>query len=234
MLESLREEVCEANLLIRDAGLVTLTWGNASGYDPDAGAVAIKPSGVSYAQLRPDHMIVVSVSDGQVLWGDLRPSSDTPTHLELYRRLTCLRGIVHTHSTYATAWAQANRPIPCYGTTHADHFSAEVPVTRALTAAEIAGEYELETGLVIANLCRHRDPLEVPAALVAGHGAFTWGRSCAEAAENAIALEEVARLAWLTETLAEDVNPIPQNLVMRHFLRKHGPSAYYGQPDMRR
>jgi L-ribulose-5-phosphate 4-epimerase len=231
MLESLREEVCAANLAVCDAGLVTLTWGNVSGYDADAGAMAIKPSGVDYAELTPDKIPIVSVEDGRQLCGDLRPSSDTPTHLVLYRRLADVCGIVHTHSTHATAWAQTRRSLPCYGTTHADHFRGTVPVTRMLTPDETRGEYEHNTGLVIAELYGpgKLDPLQVPAALVAGHGPFAWGASAQSAVENAVVLEEVARMAAITEAASEVPRPLPRRLVDRHFLRKHGRNAYYGQ-----
>jgi L-ribulose-5-phosphate 4-epimerase len=229
MLEALREDVCAANLAVKEAGLVTLTWGNVSGLDPATRSMAIKPSGVSYAELTPDKIVVLSVDSGEVLWGDLRPSSDTPTHLVLYRAFEGIGGIVHTHSTHATAWAQARRPIPAYGTTHADHFRGAVPCTRMLTAAEMVEEYEADTGRVIAETYRRLDPHERPAVLVAGHGPFTWGPTPAKAVENAIVLEEVARMASLTEAAAQDPRPIPRTLLDRHFLRKHGKDAYYGQ-----
>jgi len=231
MLEFLREEVCAANLAVRDAGLATLTWGNVSGYDPDADAMAIKPSGVDYEALTPDMIPILSLEDGRLLWGDLRPSSDTPTHLVLYRRLTGVRGIVHTHSTHATAWAQTRRSLPCYGTTHADHFRGAVPVTRMLTSDEIDGEYEHNTGMVIAELYGpgKLHPFQTAAVLVAGHGPFTWGASVRSAVENAIVLEEVSRMASLTEAASEVSRPLPRRLVDRHFLRKHGVNAYYGQ-----
>jgi L-ribulose-5-phosphate 4-epimerase len=231
MLAQLREEVCAANLALQGEGLVTLTWGNASGFDPESGAVVIKPSGVSYETMRPEHMVVVSLDDGSVLWGDLRPSSDTPTHLVFYREFAGIGGVVHTHSTHATAWAQARRPLPCYGTTHADHFYGEVPVTDMLTEAEIAEGYERQTGVVAVRALAGRDPLSMPAVLVAGHGPFTWGRTVRAAVENAVVLEEVARMAALTEALAQEARPIPRNLLDKHFLRKHGTGAYYGQAD---
>lgn len=229
MLQALREDVCAANLAVRDAGLVTLTWGNVSGLDPASRTMAIKPSGVSYAELTPAGIVLLSIDSGEVLWGDLRPSSDTPTHLALYRAFEGVGGIVHTHSTYATAWAQARRGIPAYGTTHADHFRGEIPCTRMLTPDEIAGAYEEETGRIIVDTFRHRDPLEMPAVLVAGHGPFAWGTAPASAVENAIVLEEVARMAALTESVAQEARPIPRTLLDRHFLRKHGNDAYYGQ-----
>lgn len=230
MLAELREEVCAANLDLMREGLVTLTWGNVSGICREREAVVIKPSGVAYDAMRPEHMVVVSLRDGAVLHGSLRPSSDTPTHLVLYRALAGIGGVVHTHSTHATAWAQALRPLPCYGTTHADHFYGEIPVTDPLTEEEIAGDYEHETGTVIVRALGDREPLEMPAVLVAGHGPFAWGKSPRAAVENAIVLEEVARMAALTESLAQEARPIARNLLDKHFLRKHGAGAYYGQP----
>ncbi len=229
MHEELRQAVCEANLAIHRAGLVTLTWGNVSGCDRDAGVFAIKPSGVAYHAMTPDDMVVVSLEDEAVLWGTLRPSSDSPTHAVLYRAFAEIGGVVHTHSTHATAWAQARRPIPCYGTTHADHFHGDVPVTAALTPDRIAGEYERLTGVAIVETLEGLDPLAMPGALVACHGPFTWGATSARAVENAIVLEEVARMAALTESLAEDPRPISGKLLDKHFLRKHGSGAYYGQ-----
>lgn len=228
MLDDLKQEVCEANLALQRAGLVILTWGNASGMDPDTGLVAIKPSGVSYAEMRPEHMVVVDL-EGNVVEGRLRPSSDTPTHLVLYREFKGIRGVAHTHSTYATAWAQACRPLPCYGTTHADSFRGEVPVTDAMTPEEIAGHYEKETGLVIVRAFRKTSPAEVPAVLVAGHGPFTWGSSAAHAVENSIVLEQVALMALLTEGICPGIGPVSAALRDKHFLRKHGAGAYYGQ-----
>ena len=228
MLEELKEAVWQANLALRDHGLVLLTWGNVSGIDREAGLVAIKPSGVSYEAMRPEHMVIVDL-EGRLVEGDLRPSSDTPTHLELYRRFPDIGGVAHTHSTWATAWAQARRSLPCYGTTHADTFRGEVPITEEMTPEELAGDYELETGRVIVRACAGRDPSEVPAVLVASHGPFTWGRSPAEAVEHSVILEQVARLAALTEGLAPEVGPISALLRDKHFLRKHGEDAYYGQ-----
>jgi len=229
MLQALRDDVCAANLAVRRAGLVTLTWGNVSGLDPASRIMAIKPSGVSYDELTPDRIVLLSLDSGEVLWGDLRPSSDTPTHLALYRAFDGVGGIVHTHSTYATAWAQAGRGIPAYGTPHADHFRGEIPCTRMLTSDEIAGAYEEQTGRVIVDTYRHLDPRERPAVLVAGHGPFAWGPTPSAAVENAIVLEEVARMAALTESVAQEARPIPRTLLDRHFLRKHGKDAYYGQ-----
>jgi L-ribulose-5-phosphate 4-epimerase len=231
LLSALKDQVCAANLELVRAGLVTLTWGNASGFDPDADAVVIKPSGVPYSTMRPEHMVVVARSDGRVLEGDLRPSSDTPTHLELYRRFEGLGSLVHTHSTYATAWAQAGRALPCYGTTHADHFRGPVPITAPLTSEQVSGDYERETALAIVRAFAGLAPLEMPAVLVVGHGPFTWGATPQAALENAVALEEVARMAWLTESLSQEAAPLAGNLLERHFTRKHGSGAYYGQTD---
>jgi L-ribulose-5-phosphate 4-epimerase len=227
----LRERVYEANREIVRAGLVVLTFGNASAADRDAGVFAIKPSGVAYDELLPEAMVVVDLETGDVADGAYRPSSDTPTHLVLYRELAGIGGIVHTHSAFATAWAQGARAIPCLGTTHADHFHGSVPVTRALTREEIEGEYERATGAVIVETLAELglDALEMPAALVAGHGPFAWGADAAEAVENAVALEVVAASALRTETLRPDVRPLDEALLERHYQRKHGPGAYYGQ-----
>jgi L-ribulose-5-phosphate 4-epimerase len=231
-LSALREEVCEANLALVSGGLVTLSFGNASGVDRAAGVLVIKPSGVPYARLRPADMVVVALADGRIVEGTLRPSSDTPTHAELYRRFSSIGGVVHTHSSFASAWAQAGRSIPCLGTTHADHFAGAVPVTRPLSDAEIGGEYELETGRVIAETIEGLGlgALEMPAALVASHGPFCWGRTPTDAVTNAIALEAVAALAHRTLALDASIGPIGAPLLARHFSRKHGPGAYYGQP----
>jgi L-ribulose-5-phosphate 4-epimerase len=231
MLPELREGVCRANLaLVRD-GLVTLSFGNASGVDRAAGVFVIKPSGLPYEELRPEHLVVVSLDDGRVVEGDLRPSSDTPTHLRLYQQFAEIGGVVHTHSRAATAWAQAGRPIPAFGTTHADHFHGPVPVTRQLTAGEVAGDYEAETGAVIVETLERLglDPAEMPAVLVASHGPFTWGHDAGEAAENATALEAVAAMAFQTLALDPEAEPMADYLLERHFRRKQGPGAYYGQ-----
>jgi L-ribulose-5-phosphate 4-epimerase len=231
MHAELREHVYEANRELVRAGLVVLTFGNASAADRAAGVMAIKPSGVPYELLLPDAMVVVDLESGAVVDGEHRPSSDTPTHLVLYRSFEGVDGIVHTHSPFATAWAQACRELPCLGTTHADHFFGAVPVTRPLTRAEIEGEYERLTGEVVVEALARRglDPLAMPAALVASHGPLVWGTDAAEAVENAVALEAVAAAAYRTELLRPGVKPIGDDLLRRHFLRKHGPGAYYGQ-----
>ena len=231
MFDELRERVVAANLALVDAGLVVLTFGNASAADRAAGVMAIKPSGVAYGALRPDDVPVVDLASGAVVDGETRPSSDTPTHLALYRAFPDVGGIVHTHSPFATAWAQARRELPCFGTTHADHFHGPVPVTRALTPAEIGGEYERATGEVIVETfaALELEPLDRPAALVASHGPFVWGASVEEAVENAIALEAVAASAYRSVTLAGELEAIPPELLEKHFSRKHGAAAYYGQ-----
>ncbi len=230
-LPDLREQVWRANQGLVRAGLVTLSFGNASGADRDAGVLVIKPSGVPYDELRPEDLVVVSLEDGRVVEGDLRPSSDTPTHLRLYQRFPEIGGVVHTHSSAATAWAQAGRSIPPLGTTHADHFHGAVPVTRQMTEPEVAGEYEAETGAVIVETLERLglSAGEMPAALVASHGPFTWGRDALQAVDNATALEAVATMAINTFTLSPQVEPISTYLMERHFRRKHGPNAYYGQ-----
>jgi len=232
-LSELREQVWRANQGLVRAGLVTLSFGNASGVHRSAGVLLIKPSGVPYDQLSPADLVAVSLADGSVVEGDLRPSSDTPTHLLLYRRFASIGGVVHTHSTAASSWAQAGRPIPPLGTTHADHFHGPVPVTRPLTAAEVEGDYERETGEVIAATLEQLglDPLEMPAVLVAGHGPFTWGHDAEDAVANAVALEAVANMARQTFALNPDARPIPEYLGEKHYRRKHGPNAYYGQKN---
>ena len=229
--EALRRTVCRANRELAATGLIALTFGNVSGVDRRAGVLAIKPSGVAYADLRPADMVGVSLRSGRVVAGRLRPSSDTPTHLHLYRSFPDVGGIVHSHSLYATSWAQAGRPLPCFGTTHADQFHGPVPVTRALTAAEIRGAYEHNTGVVIAEHFRKSrlDPHHMPAALVPGHGPFVWGATVAAAVDNAVALEAVARMALYALQLRPGLRPIAPALLDKHFLRKHGAAAYYGQ-----
>ena len=231
MLPELREQVWRANQAIVRAGLVTLSFGNASGVDRDEGVLLIKPSGVPYDALRPEDLVAVSLADGSIVEGNLRPSSDTPTHLLLYQRFASIGGVVHTHSTAAVSWAQAKRPIPALGTTHADHFHGPVPLGRQLTRDEVEGAYEHETGMVIAATLEGLglDPLEMPAILVASHGPFTWGADAGQAAENAVALEVVAAMAAGTLALDPDARPVDQFLLDRHYNRKHGPGAYYGQ-----
>ena len=229
MLDDLKRQVCEANLALRDAGLIFRTFGNVSGVDRESGHVVIKPSGVPYDEMRPKHMVVVSLGTGETVEGELRPSSDTPTHLAIYRALAAIGGVAHSHSLYATAWAQARREIPIFGTTHADYFRGAVPVTRLLTAEEIGGEYEANTGKVIVERFASLDPAEFPSVLVADHGPFSFGADAAAAVENAAILEHIARLA--SETLRVKTYPKPSQpeLIDRHFLRKHGQDAYYGQ-----
>lgn len=229
---ALRQQVAKANADLVRAGLVTLTFGNASGVDREANALVIKPSGIPCDEVAPEDLVVVSLEDGRVLEGTMRPSSDTPTHLRLYQAFPGIGGVVHTHSTHAAAWAQAGRDIPALGTTHADHFRGAVPTSRLMTEAEIAGEYELETGNVIIETIRGRteDALRMPAVLVRSHGPFTWGADAAAAVVNAIALETVAAMAELTYSIDPNAPDIQEALLRRHFDRKHGPGAYYGQP----
>jgi L-ribulose-5-phosphate 4-epimerase len=228
-IQQLKEQVCQANLELVAHGLVTITWGNASGRSADRSVIVIKPSGVSYDDLRPEHMVVVNVETGKVVEGKLNPSSDTPTHAVLYREFSGIGGIVHTHSLRATSFAQAGRPIPCFGTTHADHFHGEVPVTRHLTKLEVESAYELKTGEVIVERFASLDPVAVPAVLVAGHAPFTWGRDVHDAVKNAVALEAVAEMALATLTLQPDAKPLDTYLLEKHYRRKHGKDAYYGQ-----
>jgi len=229
MLEELKQHVCEANLDLVKEGLVIHTWGNASGIDRERGLVVIKPSGVPYDGMKPEHMVVVSLETGEVAEGNLKPSSDTPTHLVLYRAFPKIGGVVHTHSLYATAWAQARRGIPAYGTTQADYWYGDVPCTRLLTPAEIKKDYEANTGDVIVETFKKMDPLQHPAVLVASHGPFTWGANVHDAVHNAVTLEFVARLAGETLRLNPKIKPMQPVLLDKHFLRKHGPKAYYGQ-----
>jgi len=229
MLEELKRQVCKANLRLVTEGLVLQTWGNVSGIDRASGHVVIKPSGVSYDGMNPGQMVVVSLDTGTVVEGSLNPSSDTATHLVLYRAFAGIGGIVHTHSLYATAWAQARREIPALGTTHADHFRGPVPCTRRMTPAEIRGDYEANTGEVIVERLGRLDALACPAVLVASHGPFTWGRSADDAVDQAAVLEFLARLAGETLRVSPRTKPMPRVLLDKHFLRKHGPGAYYGQ-----
>ena len=228
MLEELKGLVCQANLDLVAHRLVALTWGNVSGIDRASGRVVIKPSGVAYDRMKPQDMVVLDL-DGKIVEGALRPSSDTPTHVLLYRTFPGIGAIVHTHSPCATAFAQACRPIPCLGTTHADTFSGEVPVTRGLRQAEVQTDYELNTGKVIAERFAQLDPQAIPAVLVANHGSFTWGASPAAAVEHAVILEEVARIALATLQIRPDTPPLPGYILDKHHSRKHGPKAYYGQ-----
>ena len=228
MLEQLRADVFEANLELVHRGLVIAAFGNASGLAREAGLVVIKPSGVSYADLRPQHLVITDL-EGRLVEGDLRPSSDLPTHLALYRAFPSIAGVAHTHSSYATSWAQARMEIPCLGTTHADYFRGPVPVTEAMTAEEIRSAYEKNTGEVIVRRFTNLDPCAVPAVLVASHAPFCWGATPAEAVHVAIVLEEIARIAYQTVTLNPQISPLTADLREKHFLRKHGPGAYYGQ-----
>jgi L-ribulose-5-phosphate 4-epimerase len=229
MLEALREQVLAANLALPAQGLVTLTWGNASGIDRSEGLMVIKPSGVSYDEMHAEDLVVVAL-DGNVVEGERRPSSDTPTHLALYRAFEEIGGIVHTHSTWATSWAQAQREIPLLGTTHADLSPHPIPLTRQLTAEEIASDYEGCTGEVIIETVREFGAAELPCVLLRGHAPFCWGSSPAAAVDNAVTLEEVARMALLTTLLEPDAPPLDAAVRSKHFERKHGPRSYYGQP----
>jgi L-ribulose-5-phosphate 4-epimerase len=229
VLEQLKQKVCEANRQLVREGLAIQTWGNVSGVDRASGHLVIKPSGVPYDAMTAEHMVVVSLETGRVVEGDLRPSSDTPTHLVLYRAFAEIGGIAHTHSLYATAWAQARREIPALGTTHADYFHGSVPCTRVLTAKEIKRDYEANTGHVIMEKFKKANPLHFPGVLVASHAPFAWGTTVEKAVENAIVLEHLARLASETLHLKPSTKPIQRVLLDKHFLRKHGHDAYYGQ-----
>jgi L-ribulose-5-phosphate 4-epimerase len=228
MLESLKEAVLEANLALPKYGLVTFTWGNVSGIDREQGAVVIKPSGVPYDEMSTEHLVVVDL-EGNRLEGDLRPSSDTPTHLVLYKAFPEIGGIVHTHSSWCTIWAQAGRGVPALGTTHADYFYGEIPCTRKMTAEEIQSAYEENTGHVIVETFHNNNPLHIPGVLVNNHGPFSWGKDASEAVHNAVVMEEVAKMAYHTFALSPGISPIDQVLLDKHFLRKHGADAYYGQ-----
>jgi L-ribulose-5-phosphate 4-epimerase len=229
MLQELKEQVCAANLELVAAGLVIQTWGNVSGISPDRRQVVIKPSGVPYEEMKPEHMVVVDLSSGKKVEGTLKPSSDTATHLALYRAFRHIGGVVHTHSLFATAWAQSCNEVPALGTTHADYFYGPIPCTRKLTPKEIEADYEVETGNVIIETFTGRDPLSCPAVLVASHGPFAWGKSVPDAVHNAIVFEHVVRLASETLRIFPSVQPMQQVLLDKHFFRKHGPGAYYGQ-----
>ena len=229
MLESLRSEVYEANLEVVRRGLVIYTFGNASGFDRAQGLLVIKPSGVPYDRMTAADMVVADL-EGKIVEGNLRPSSDLATHIAIYRSFPGVHGVAHTHSRHATAWAQARREIPCFGTTHADYFRGPIPVTATLTAEEVAGDYEWETGQAIVRRFAGQDPLSIPAVLVAGHAPFAWGKTAAEAAHNAVLVEEVARMALETVAINPSTEPLTDYLRDKHFLRKHGPKATYGQP----
>lgn len=229
MLEELKRQVCVANLQLVKHGLVTFTWGNVSGICREKGLVVIKPSGVAYDGMTSDDMVVVSLASGEVVEGKWKPSSDTPTHLALYRAFPNIGGIVHTHSRWATSWAQAGRGIPAYGTTHGDYFYGEIPCTRKMTPEEIAGEYELETGKVIVETFAQYSADDIPAVLVHSHGPFAWGKDADNAVHNAVVLEELAFMAFHTEAIAPGKETMQQELLDKHYLRKHGKNAYYGQ-----
>lgn len=234
MLEALKQQVYEANMELPRRGLITYTWGNVSGIDREAGLFVIKPSGVEYDELQPEDMVVMDL-EGNRVEGTMNPSSDTATHLELYQAFPEIGGIVHTHSPFATSWAQAGRALPCYGTTHADYFYGEIPCARNLTAEEIEDGYEKHTGLVIIETFQDKNPVYVPGVLCKNHGPFTWGKDAAQAVHNAVVLEEIAKMNLMTELLNPSAdNRTPRCMQDKHFLRKHGPNAYYGQEKARK
>ena len=224
----LKHAAWDANMELHRRGLVLYTWGNVSQIDRERGVFAIKPSGVAYEKLQPDDMVVVDL-DNTIVEGDLKPSSDTRTHTHLYRHFEAIGGITHTHSTYATAWAQAQLPIPCFGTTHADYAYGEIPCTAVMRNEQIERDYEEETGVQITEAFADRNPRETPMVIVAGHAPFTWGKDAAESVYHAVVLEEIARMAFLTRTIDPDRGPLKQEIVDKHYLRKHGKDAYYGQ-----
>lgn len=228
MLENLKIDVCEANLELKRNNLIIFSWGNVSGIDRNQGIIAIKPSGVSYDSLTPDDIVLLDL-EGKVVEGELKPSSDTDTHLELYRNFPNIGGVCHTHSLNATIWAQACKPIPCLGTTHADYYYGTIPVTPLMTPEQIETEYELNTGKVIVETFKDIDPDQMPAVLVANHGPFTWGKTAAKSVESAIVLEQVANIATQMTVINGQLHPISQTLLDKHYLRKHGKNAYYGQ-----
>ena len=228
MLEKLKEEVLRSNLDLVKYGVVIFTWGNVSAIDRETGLVVIKPSGVDYSVMKAEDMVVVDIN-GNVVEGRYRPSTDLPTHLEIYKAYPDVGGVVHTHSSHATAWAQAGRGIPFYGTTHADYFYGEIPCTRELTKEEVETDYEKNTGLVIVETMGGRDALSVPGVLVKSHGVFSWGSDAANAVHNAVVMEYVAKMATETESISPDIKPAPQYLLNKHYYRKHGKNAYYGQ-----
>jgi L-ribulose-5-phosphate 4-epimerase len=233
MLEELKKSVCEANIQLHKENLVIYNWGNVSGIDRKAGIVAIKPSGVSYEELTPEKIVLVDL-DGKIVEGDIKPSSDTPTHLEIYRSFNAIGSICHAHSINATVWAQACREIPCLGTTHADYFYGPIPVTEPMTDNEIQGNYELNTGKAIVRRFAGLDPMKIPAVLVANHGPFTWGNSADAAVETMVVLEEIATMAIDTLMINPNLPQISQPLLDKHYLRKHGKDAYYGQKPKNR
>lgn len=224
----LKEQVYQANMELHHRKLVVYTWGNVSQVDRDKGVVAIKPSGVAYEDMKVDDIVVVDL-DNHVVEGKMRPSSDTKTHTHLYRHFDSIGGVTHTHSTYATAWAQAQQSIPCYGTTHADYAYGDIPVTAVMSAEQIKRDYEEETGVQITDCFKDRSPVETPMCIIAGHAPFTWGKDAAESVYHAVILEEMAKMAYLTRTLRPDVQPLKQSIIDKHYLRKHGKNAYYGQ-----
>ena len=230
MLEELKKQVYEANMMLVKYNLITFTWGNVSGIDREKGLIVIKPSGVEYDVMTAEDMVVVDL-DGNVVEGRLNPSSDTPTHIELYKAFPDIGGVIHTHSTWATSWAQAGRSIPCYGTTHADYFYGEIPCVRCLTKEEIEDAYEENTGHLIVNEFNRmgKDPVAVPGVLCKNHGVFTWGKDAHDAVHNAVVCEEVAKMAYRCEVIEARVQPAPQELQDKHYFRKHGANAYYGQ-----
>lgn len=229
MLEQLKKKVFEANMLLPKYKLITFTWGNVSGIDREQGLVVIKPSGVEYDEMKPEDMVVVDLTTGKTVEGTLNPSSDTATHLELYRKFPNIGGIVHTHSRWATIYSQSGNGIIPLGTTHGDYFYGEIPCTRKMTAAEIGGEYELETGKVIVETFKDKAPDDIPAVLVHSHGPFTWGTDPINAVHNAVVLEELAFMAWHNQSMNKSIEPMQQELLDKHYLRKHGANAYYGQ-----
>ena len=230
MLESLKLQVYEANMELPRRGLITYTWGNVSGIDRESGYFVIKPSGIDYDELKPEDMVVMDL-EGNKIEGHLNPSSDTATHIELYKEYQEIGGIVHTHSPWATSWAQAGRSIPCYGTTHADYFYGDIPCARVLTPDEIEDNYEKNTGAVIIETLNEKNPMHIPFMLCSNHGPFTWGKDASEAVHNAVVLEEVAKMASQTEMINKNSQKVPQSMQDKHFLRKHGPNAYYGQTN---
>ena len=231
-MKALKERVYEANMELYRRNLIIYTWGNVSEIDRDKGIVAIKPSGVPYEKLTPDMIVLMEIETGKVIDSDLNPSSDAPTHLALYRAFDGIGGVTHTHSPYAVAWAQAGRPIPCFGTTHADHFRGDIPLTRFLTPEETEEAYEANTGTVIIEAFEGKNPIHTPAVLTHGHGPFTFGKTGMKSVENAVILEEVAKMAMWSVQLNTSLTELPHHISDKHFLRKHGPNAYYGQKNL--